>query len=96
LKDSRKGWLMTKRKRGNYFVYLVEGIAKHPRRNKQLPTLDRVYMCVYTANASVYTVYPSALKIGDFSTKDKTKTLQIKYVRCNGIRLLSSQRDKDI
>ena len=54
-------------------VYLVRGIAKHPHRNKQLPTLDRVYMCVYTANVSVCTAYPSMLKIGDFLTKDKAK-----------------------
>ena len=54
-------------------VYLSRGTTKHPHQNKQLPTLDRVYMCVYTANASVCTAYPLVLKIGDFPDKDKAK-----------------------
>ncbi|MDE5638647.1 MAG: hypothetical protein K2I47_02455 [Odoribacter sp.] len=54
-------------------VYLFRGIAKHPQENKQLPTLSRVYRCVYTANASVRTAYPFLLKIGDFLNKDKAK-----------------------
>lgn len=36
---------------------------------------------IYTASIDVCAVYPSALKIGDFSTKDETKTLSlIQYV----------------
>ncbi len=40
------------------------------------------------------TAYPLVLKIGDFLVKDKAKRFKLKYVRCNGIRLLASQRDK--
>ena len=54
-------------------VYLSRGTTKHPHQNKQLPTLDRVYMCVYTANVNVCTAYPLMLKIGRFLLKDKAK-----------------------
>ena len=54
-------------------VYLPGGIAKRPHQNKQLPTLDRVYMCVYTANVNVRTAYPFLLKFGRFPNKDKAK-----------------------
>ena len=74
-------------------VYLNRGIAKHPRRNKQLPTLDRVYMCVYTANVNVCTAYPSVLKIGRFLIKDKAKRFKsICLLRWN--TLTPPQRNK--
>ncbi|MCM1030834.1 MAG: hypothetical protein NC410_05240, partial [Oscillibacter sp.] len=58
-----------------------------------LPTLDRVYMCVYTANVNVYTVYPRNLKIGDFLFKDKSKRFnQICPLRRNTLTLIATEQ----
>ena len=62
-------------------VYLFEGIAKRPFRNKQSTPTPYRYISNplsgsgYTTRESNFTAYPSEQNFGEFSNKDKAETL---------------------